>query len=219
MDNSRLSSFNKQTRSQPDLTIAIQAGGKSTRMGSNKAKVSFLGQPLILRILGRVHHLASDVMILSNNNDLDYDVLTHIPIYADLIEGIGPLAGLYTSLKLARTPFVALVACDMPFASSQLIQYELEVMKALECDVVIPETDHGLEPMHALYRRETCLPNIEAALANNERRLISWFPGMKVETISAADLRKIDPHLHIFLNINTPEDLKSAEQLALNEQI
>ncbi|MHB8135441.1 MAG: molybdenum cofactor guanylyltransferase [Anaerolineaceae bacterium] len=219
MDNRRPPSLNNQNLFQSDLTIAIQAGGKSTRMGSNKAKVSFLGQPLILRILDRVHHLAGQVMILSNNNDLDYDVLADIPIHADLISGIGPLAGLYTSLKLARTPYVALVACDMPFASTQLIQYELEVIKTLDCDVVIPETENGLEPMHALYRRETCLPNIEAAIANNERRLISWFPGMKIETISTAVLRKIDIQLRMFLNINTPEDLESAERLALSEQV
>jgi len=219
MDKNKLPSFNKQYPPNFDLTIAIQAGGKSTRMGSNKAKAIFLGQPLILRILERLHHLAGAVMILSNNNDLDYDVLAGIPIYSDLIEGIGPLGGLYTSLKLARTPFVAMVACDMPFTSSQLILYELELMKTLECDVVIPETEQGLEPMHALYRRETCLPNIEAALANNERRLISWFPGMKVEKISTVDLRKIDPQLHMFLNINTPEDLENAELLAQNEQV
>ncbi|PKN83340.1 MAG: molybdenum cofactor guanylyltransferase [Chloroflexi bacterium HGW-Chloroflexi-8] len=219
MDNSKPPSLNNQNLFQSDLTIAIQAGGKSTRMGSNKAKVTFLGQPLILRILERVQHLAGQVMILSNNNDLEYDVLAGIPIHADLMSGIGPLAGLYTSLKLARTPYVALVACDMPFASTQLIQYELEVIKTLDCDVVIPETENGLEPMHALYRRETCLPNIEAAIANNERRLISWFPGMKIETISTAVLRKIDPQLRMFLNINTPEDLESAERLAKNEQV
>lgn len=208
------SSFNNRPLLHPDLTIAIQAGGKSSRMGTNKAKISFLGRPLILRILERLQILTNKIIIISNNADLDYEELNTIPIYSDLIPGIGPLGGLYTSLKLARTDFVAMIACDMPFASPQLINFELNTMKSFQCDVVIPETDHGLEPMHALYRRETCLPRIEEALKQNERRMISWFPGMKVEVITMTVLAQIEPSMNMFLNINTPEDLSFAESLA-----
>lgn len=214
MDKGHFPSFNKDSFIREDLSIAIQAGGKSTRMGSNKSKVEFLGVPLILRVLDRIQNLSGEIIILSNSNDLDYEELENIPIFPDLIPDIGPLGGLYTSLKKAKKEFVALVACDMPFANPQLIQLEYEIMLDLGCDIVIPETDQGYEPMHALYRRSTCLPKIEKALSNNERRMISWFPGMNIHVLPIDVLKGIDPQLHMFLNINTHEDLLFAVDIA-----
>jgi molybdopterin-guanine dinucleotide biosynthesis protein A len=215
MDKKRFPSFNKDSFIGEDLSIAIQAGGKSTRMGSNKSKIAFLGKPLILRVLERIQDLSSETIILSNTNDLDYKELKNIPIYSDIIPEIGPLGGLYTSLKLATKEFVALVACDMPFVSQQLIHLEYEIIFDLGCDVVIPETDQGYEPMHAIYRRSSCLPKIEEALAKDERRMISWFPGMNIHVLSNEVLKRIDPHLHMFFNINTLDDLHLAEEIAM----
>lgn len=213
MDKGHLPSFNKDSFIREDLSIAIQAGGKSTRIGRNKSKIEFLGKPLILRILERIQNLSGETIILSNTNDLDYEELKKIPIYPDLIADIGPLGGLYTALKKATSEFVALVACDMPFANPQLIQLEYEIMLDLGCDVVIPETDQGYEPMHALYRRKTCLPKIEEALRKNERRMISWFPGMNIHVLPIDVLQRIDPEMHMFLNINTMDDLHLAEEI------
>jgi len=214
MDKRHLPSFNKDAFLKEDLSIAIQAGGKSTRIGRNKSKIEFLGKPLILRILERIQNLSGETIILSNTNDLDYGELENIPIFPDIIPDIGPLGGLYTSLKKATREFVALVACDMPFANPLLIQLEYEIMLDLGCDVVIPETDQGYEPMHALYRRRTCLPKIEEALAKNERRMISWFPGMNIHVLPIEGLQRIDPEMHMFLNINTLDDLHLAEEIA-----
>jgi molybdopterin-guanine dinucleotide biosynthesis protein A len=214
MDKVRLPSFNKSSFIREDLSIAIQAGGKSTRMGRNKSKIAFLGKPLILRVLERIQDLSSETIILSNTNDLDYKELKNIPIYSDIIPEIGPLGGLYTSLKLATKEFVALVACDMPFVSQQLIALEYKIMREIDCDVVIPETEQGYEPMHALYRKSSCLPKIEAALDMNQRRMISWFPGMNIHVLSIEVLKRIDPQMHMFLNINNLDDLRLAEEIA-----
>jgi len=216
MGKGHVSSFNKYFPRLENLTIAIQAGGKSSRMGKNKSKIDFLGQPLILRILDRIRDLPDETIILSNSNDLDYSELEKIPIYPDLISGIGPLGGLYTSLKKATKEYVALVACDMPFVNIQLIQLEYDLMLKFGCDVVVPETEHGYEPMHALYRKSSCLPKIEKALAHYERRMISWFPGMNIHVLLLDELKKIDPHLHMFFNINTQDDLVLAESIANN---
>ena len=94
---------------------------------------------------------------------MDYAFLD-IPIQPDLQPGHGALGGLYTALSAAKYPFVAAVACDMPFASRSLFEYELDFIIKTEADVVIPTTPEGLEPLHAVYRRETCLPVIQAAL-------------------------------------------------------
>jgi len=216
MDKGSIPSFNKGAFIREDLSIAIQAGGKSTRMGRNKSKVEFLGKPLILRILDRIQNLSAETIILSNTNDLDYDELENIPIFPDIIPDIGPLGGLYTSLKQATKEFVALVACDMPFANPKLIQLEYEIMLELGSDVVIPETNQGYEPMHAIYRKNSCLPKIEEALAKHERRMISWFPDMNIHVLPIDVLKGIDPQMHMFLNINTLEDLHLAEEIAKN---
>src|SRR4030042_4718008 len=118
------------------LSLVIQAGGESRRMGSDKALLPFLGQPLILRPLNRLAMLAKEVLVTSNNPE-NYRFLGFAPI-PDLVPGVGALGGLYTGLSAARFPYVAVVACDMPFASLELFAYELTLLHELGVDAVIP---------------------------------------------------------------------------------
>lgn len=194
------------------LTVVIQAGGESRRMGSNKALLPFLGQPLIARVLERVRPLADEILITTNQRE-GFEFLD-LPLVADVLPGSGALGGLYTALLRARQPLVAVVACDMPFASRELLAYQRDLLVAEEADVVLPATEQGLEPLHALYRRETCLPAVEAALKQGERRVISWFGQVRVRALTPAEIAAIDPAGRAFMNVNTPEDLLQAERLA-----
>ncbi len=194
------------------LTVVIQAGGESRRMGSNKALLPFLGQPLIARVLERVRPLADEILITTNQHE-GFEFLD-LPLVADVLPGSGALGGLYTALLSARQPLVAVVACDMPFASRELLAYQRDLLVAEEADVVLPATEQGLEPLHALYRRETCLPAVEAALKQGERRVISWFGQVRVRALTPAEIAAIDPAGRAFMNVNTPEDLLQAERLA-----
>ena len=197
------------------LTLAVQAGGESRRMGSDKGLVPFLGQALIQRVIGRLAPLADEVLITTNHPE-DYRFL-NLPLFTDLEPGRGALGGLYTALQAASHPLVAVVACDMPFASRELFEYQIDVLVEQAQDVVIPSSLEGLEPFHAVYRRETCLPAVQAAMQQKAWKLISWFPEVRVHSVNLEHISQFDPSGKIFMNVNTPADLLLAEEIAGHE--
>ncbi|HJS18379.1 MAG TPA: molybdenum cofactor guanylyltransferase, partial [Anaerolineales bacterium] len=138
------------------LTVCIQAGGHSSRMGEDKALKNFLGRPLIHRVVDRLSPIA-DELIVTTNRPEDYRFLG-LPLIADLKPGRGALGGLYTAVASAGHPLVAVVACDMPFASPALLEAAGRLLVEEEGDVVIAKSEEGYEPLHAVYRRATCLP-------------------------------------------------------------
>jgi molybdopterin-guanine dinucleotide biosynthesis protein A len=85
-----------------------------------------------------------------------------------------------------------------------------------EVDVVIPKSDEGYEPLHALYRRETCLPAIEAAIDADQWKVIAWFPHVKIRVLTPDEIRQYDPAGLAFWNVNTPEEFSKAETIALS---
>lgn len=197
------------------LTLVIQAGGESRRMGRDKALVPFLGQPLIQRVLTRLAGIADEV-IVTTNRPQDYAFLG-LPLHADIYPQRGALGGLHTALANAHHPLVAVVACDMPFASPKLLAWQASLLLADNTDVAIPLQPGGYEPLHTVYRRETCLPAIEWALQNDQWKLISWFPRVKLREITTTECTQCDPASRIFSNVNTPEELAEAEELARRE--
>lgn len=195
------------------LTVVIQAGGQSSRMGEDKALKPFLGRPLIERVIGRMSPIA-DEMIVTTNRPADYAFLKDVRLVSDLKPGRGALGGLYTAVASASHPLVAVVACDMPFASPMFFENGIRLMVEEEADVVIAKSGEGYEPIHALYRRETCLSAIEAAIDADQWKVIAWFPQVKVRTLSPDEVKALDPSGLCFWNVNTPEEFARAEQLA-----
>ena len=194
------------------LTVCIQAGGASSRMGEDKALKPFLGRPLIQRVVERLSPIANEMIVTTNRPD-DYQFL-HLRLAPDLKPGRGALGGLYTAVASATQPLVAVVACDMPFASPTLLEAAARLMVQEEADVVIAKTDEGYEPIHAVYRRATCLPAIEAAIDADQWKVIAWFPQVKVRVLTTDELERLDPSGLAFWNVNTPEEFIQAEQLA-----
>ena len=194
------------------LTVVIQAGGESRRMGQDKALLPFLGKPLIQRVIERVASLADELLVTTNRPEA-YQFLD-LPLFPDVIPGRGALGGLYTALSAARQPLVAVVACDMPFASPALLAAERDLLLATSSDAVIPQTEGGTEPFHAVYRREACLPAIQAAIAADRWRVDAWFPQVKLYLMPPGEVQAYDPGLIAFGNVNTPEELAQAEDLA-----
>ena len=203
------------------LSVVIQAGGQSTRMGEDKALKPFLGRPLIQRVIERVAPLADEVIVTTNRPE-DFTFL-NLRLVPDLVPGRGPLGGLYTALASAVGDMVAVVACDMPFASAALLEAAARLMVQEEADVVIarelvagePVTKSGgYEPFHAVYRRETCVAAIQSAIAADKWKVIAWFPSVKVRELTPAELAEIDPTGRAFWNVNTPEEFAEAERLA-----
>jgi len=197
------------------LTICIQAGGQSSRMGEDKALKTFLGRPLIQRVVERLSPIADEI-IVTTNRPADYAFL-NLRLVSDLKPGRGALGGLYTAIASATHPIVAVVACDMPFASATLFEAASRIMVAEEADVVIAKSEEGFEPLHALYRRDTCLPAIEAAIDADQWKVIAWFPQVKVRVLTSEEIELLAPDNLAFWNVNTPEEFARAEELATSQ--
>ena len=196
------------------LTVCIQAGGQSSRMGEDKALKTFLGRPLIQRVVERLSSIA-DEMIVTTNRPEEYAFLNlPLSLRADLKPGRGALGGLYTAIASAKHPLVAVVACDMPFASATLLEAASRLLVTEEVDVVIPKSEEGYEPLHAVYRRETCLPAIGSAINADQWKVISWFPQVKVRVLTADEIKRYDLLGLAFWNVNTPEEFAEAEKIA-----
>jgi molybdopterin-guanine dinucleotide biosynthesis protein A len=194
------------------LTVVIQAGGMSSRMGEDKALKLFLGRPLIQHVIERLDSIADEI-IVTTNRPAEYGFL-NTRLAPDLKPGRGALGGLYTAIESAAHPLVAVIACDMPFASKMLIAGATRLMVEEEADVVIAKTDEGYEPFHALYRRESCLPAIEAAIEADQWKVISWFPKVRVRELTPQEVNRFDPSGLCFWNLNTPQEFEEAEKRA-----
>lgn len=191
-------------------------------MGEDKALKTFLGRPLIQRVVDRLQPIADEIIVTTNRPD-EYAFL-HLPLHPDLKPGRGALGGLYTAIASATHPFVAVVACDMPFASAPLIETAARIMRAEEADVVIAQVSAedekegkrsgGYEPLHALYRRATCLPAIESAIEADQWKVIAWFPQVNVRVLTANEIKHANPDGLAFWNVNTPDEFAEAERLA-----
>ena len=189
------------------LTIVLQAGGQSTRMGEDKGLMSFDGTTLIEYILRQIIDLA-DIVFVVSNQPYDYEFLG-LPVFMDVRPGIGSLGGLLTAMTYVRTNYALVLACDMPFVNLNLITFMLE--QAPNHDVIVPVYggEQYIEPFRGLYSK-TCLPAIERAVVAGKRRAIAFHPDVNVRLISQQEVNRFDPGGQTFINVNTPEDYRQA---------
>lgn len=199
------------------ITIVLQAGGKSSRMGKDKALLPFLGIPLIKRLRDRFLDVGDELVVISNDFSGYQDL--NIPLYKDLIQDRGALGGLFTGLSVAKNPLVGLIAADLPFASPELLANLFEKLLISGADGVIPNSENGLEPLHAVYRRESSLPLVKKAIAQDLWRMNAWFDQADILILSPEETRNLSAFPYTFMNLNTPEDFQRAEDLAKKLEI
>ena len=197
------------------LSVVIQAGGESKRMGVDKALLPFQDATLIERVIKRVQTISDEILVTTNKPEI-YRFLG-LPTFSDIILGRGALGGLYTALTVARHPLVCVVACDMAFVNADMLVAERDLLVSTNSDIVIPDTGKGLEPFHAIYRRSTCLPEIEISLQNGLWRVDAWFDRMILLRFTLEQIKLHDPEMLCFFNINTPEDLQVALKLSADK--
>jgi len=190
------------------VTGVVLAGGKSSRMGFNKAFIEIGDRRLIDATVDRLARLFPEVLIIAN--DLDLYAYLGMRVIPDLIPNSGSLGGIYTGLTAAAHPRAFFVACDMPFLSADLIT--LLVREAENWDVVVPRVAGELQPMHAVYAK-SCLPFIKEAIDVGKFKITGFFPRVKVKTIEETALRAVDRDLLGLMNVNTPHDLEKAEAI------
>jgi molybdenum cofactor guanylyltransferase len=186
------------------VSAAIMAGGKSTRMGQDKAWIELDGEPLIARVASVLAEVADEVIVVAN--DARYESLG-LRVVRDRYPTGGALGGIATGVGAATHDTVLVAACDMPFLSADV--WRLLLGHAGEADVVIPRIGGEYETLHALYTK-TCVPQMARAIAENRLRVISFFDQVRVLAVEEPELRAVDPTLRAFTNVNTPEELASA---------
>ncbi len=178
-------------------------------MGTDKAFVRVLGRPLIEDILAQLSGLGTETILITNRPD-DYAYLG-VPLFGDVRPGTGALGGLYSAVDCATQPHVLCVACDMPFVVRPLLDHLLSLIP--EGDAIVPRLAGEAEPFRAVYSR-ACRPAMAAALDADKRRVISFFPDVRVRWVDEAELDRFDPQHLSFFNVNTPADLETARRLA-----
>lgn len=193
------------------VSAVILAGGESRRMGSDKSLLPWHGGRFIEHIHRLLDELFDEVIIVTNSPGL-YD---SIPCRKepDIYYKQGSLAGIHSGLCHARNERIFVVACDMPFLSEEVIRALCACDR--QAEVVIPRSEWGLEPLHACYAK-SCLPAIEAVLDAGKKRIVGFFPEVRVVEVAAAEFQKIDPEGLSFRNINTPEEYFALRDQALH---
>ena len=190
------------------MTGIILAGGKSSRMGTNKAFLNVGGERLIDRTVRIFKDLFREV-ILVTNTPLDY-LDQDCTITTDIIKGKGALGGIYTGLFFASHDHIFVSACDMPFLNKSFIGYMIE--KRDDNDVIVPKLTDGLQPLHAIYSRRS-LAAIKRNIGLDQLKVAGFYKGLKIREISETVIKSFDPEGKMFFNVNTMNDLNQVSTL------
>lgn len=189
----------------------VLAGGRSTRLGRDKASEPLLGRPMLQHVIDRVSPLVGEVVIVAAPGQTLPPVRTpaRLRTAVDVYPGTGPLGGIYTGLLAARADRCLVVACDMPLLTPALLRALLE--RSAACDVVMPVLEYP-EPLHAVYAR-SCVEPIRERLAAGQLKITNFLGAVRVCYLREGEVRALDPELRSFINTNTEEDLARAREL------
>jgi molybdenum cofactor guanylyltransferase len=194
----------------PDVTAFILAGGKSTRMGVDKAFVEYEGRTLLARALDLARSVTPDVRIVGS----DKKFAAFAPVVQDVFPDCGPLAGIHAALRASPAELNIMLAVDMPFVSRALLQYLIsQARNAPEAAVIVPRSDERRQPLCAVYRSEFA-DKAENALRAGQNRIDRLFDEVRTRVIEAEELARAGFSPAIFRNLNTPEDLEAEKRRA-----
>jgi molybdenum cofactor guanylyltransferase len=192
-------------------TGVILSGGENTRFGGREKAFITVGG---VRILDRIYTVLSErfdeILLVTNRPELyvEWD----LTIVTDLFRTRCSLAGIHAALFYASHPHIFVTASDTPFIKGALVDKILDYVDD-RMDAFIPETENGLEPLCAAYAKKA-LPAVENNLSRNRFRIIRAFRKDRIKKIPEKVLRRYDPELIAFHNLNTPEKLAQAQAMA-----
>ena len=193
-----------------EVTGVLLAGGKSRRMGEDKRHLLVGEQTLLERGLDVLRSTFQDVLVVIAQDSPPLDVEAHV--VRDLVPDCGSLGGLYTGLMQAATPYIFVVACDMPFLDPAVIAQFTS--RRTDADIVMAKLASRIHPMHALYSKR-CLPVVERMIQARQLKIQEMVSdrSLHVRYVTEGDLRAIDPSGRSFQNVNTHADLEAARSL------
>lgn len=192
------------------MTGVLLAGGKSRRMGEDKRYLVVGEETLLERGLDVVRSVFQEVLVVIAQDSAPLSI--DAKVVRDLVPESGSLGGLYTGLMQAATPWIFVVACDMPFLNQAVIA-QFTSRKA-NADIVMAKLAARLHPMHALYGKR-CLPVLEQMIRARQLKIqeLVSHASLRVQYVTEIDLLTTDPSGRSFLNVNTQADLESARSM------
>ena len=185
-----------------DLTAFILAGGKSTRMGADKAFVELQGRTLLARALELARSVAGEVRIVGDRTKF----AAFAPVVEDLFPGCGPLAGIHAALRASQTDLNLMLAVDLPLISPELVQYLVTRARGTSATVTAASANGGWQPLCAVYRRQFA-DAAEQALQSGNYKIAPLFQPSRTQLVSEQELADAGFPADIFRNVNTPEEL------------
>jgi molybdopterin-guanine dinucleotide biosynthesis protein A len=190
------------------VTAIILAGGKSSRLGRDKALERIGGQYLIERVIDSLSQLGDDIIVVTAAPDQLSDL--NIEKVLDTYPRTGAKVGLYTGINASLSFHSLVVACDMPFLNINLLRFLLD--SAQSFDAVIPRIGDKIEPLHAVYSKN-CIPVLEEQISKGKLKISALFSEINVRYVGAEEIERYDPqHLSLF-NINSEADIKRAKAI------
>lgn len=190
-----------------DLTAFLLAGGKSTRMGSDKAFMEFKRQSLLDRALSTLRTLTPEVLIVGER--------ARFARYGSVVEDIfrdrGPLGGIHAALAATATELNVVLAVDLPFVFSKDLDYLVKRARSSPAVAIVPRSSDGWQPLCAVYRR-AFKDLAERSLLQGKNKIDALFEQANVLRISEAELAQNGSSREIFRNLNTPADLEQARK-------
>ncbi len=187
-----------------DITGVILVGGKSRRMGRDKAFLDVGGKTLFEKVLDAFRESFSKIILTGSRGErfAGYD----LPVYEDIFSG-SALGGIYTGLHHADTDTVFVSSCDLPFPSSRIIRHLCSLTG--NSDAVVPKLAHGYEPLFAAYSK-SCLRSVKTMLHAGNYCVYDLYRQIDVREVSESELESVGGARDAFLNLNTPEEYEAA---------
>ncbi|MFN2543369.1 MAG: molybdenum cofactor guanylyltransferase [Actinomycetota bacterium] len=184
------------------VTAVLLAGGRSSRMGRDKASLLYEGRPLAERAVDVLREIADEIFVASGDGErLSWLGERQV---ADAVPDAGPLGGIVAGLEAANRELVAVLAVDMPFAGAPILRLLAE--RWAGGDAVIPRTERGLEPLHAVYARSAA-PVLRAQLEGGVLSVVRAVEMLDVLEVGPEEWSAADPSGRFAFNVNRPEDL------------
>ena len=189
------------------ITAFILAGGKSARMGSDKAFLELGGRSLLIRALDLAQAVTPDVKIVGAPEKF----AAFAPAVPDIYPARGPLGGIHAALFNSTTDYNLILAVDLPFVEESFLHYLIAEAQSSGAVVTVPSAVGYFHPLCTVYRK-AFLPTADRALAEGRNKLDALFSEVQVRVISEEELQSAGFDAEIFRNLNTPEDWQQADQ-------
>ena len=187
-----------------DITAVILAGGKNSRIKKEKSLIKINGYPLIDKQVELLRKLFEFIIISTDKVSIRNRFLKFQSV-EDEFKNCGPLAGIHAAMKHCSTDAVFVFACDMPLLDAELILKQVDFYRQTQVDIVVPEHEDGIEPLHAIYSIKN-LPYLEMCIKSKKYSVRSFYRNLYTEYFW---LEK--KYIKNFFNINTPSDLNQIE--------